>query len=147
MYLLNVHAACPCCMSLPHVLVECSCCMAIRMSKLKVLAACLQYCAFQSFLSKLHPCCFSMLHLRATYTVHTSAYPCQCSTFLALSMSLLHVHAVCLLNVNLYVHAACPCCMSLLHVLAACLCCMSVLYVHAACPCHLSMPHVYAACS
>jgi hypothetical protein len=46
-------------------------------------------------------------------------------------MLMLHIHAPCLC-----LHAACPCCMSMLeYVLAVCLCCMNISHEHAACTC------------
>jgi hypothetical protein len=59
-------------------------------------------------------------------------------------MSMTHIFAACpccmsMPHVHVDVHPACPCCMSMLHVLASCLCCMSILHARAARSCRMSM--------
>jgi hypothetical protein len=143
MSLLHVHAACLCCTSL----------LLVR-----------DACAFQSCMSKMHPCRFSMLHHAACpcnmYILHFhAAWPCcfsllnvpatcPCQYYIPTASILAACPWACLLNVDKHFYAACPCCMpfclSLPHVLAACPChiyCQSILHVHAAC---MSMAHALA---
>jgi hypothetical protein len=62
-------------------------------------------------------------------------------------MSMLHSHADCPCCMSMQsVHAACQYCMSMLHSHAACPCCMSMQSVHAAYQCYMSMLHSHAAC-
>ncbi len=129
--LLHVHVAFPCCWLIMHVLfachsdtnshASCSCSMSmihVHVSMLLILAASL--------------CCLSMLRVHAVCSsdklmllVH-AASPCY--------MSMFHVHLSMLLFHTafsvLHVHAACPCCIPMLH---------SALHVHAAWPCLMPM--------
>jgi hypothetical protein len=139
-----------CCMSKVPVNATYPFCFFILHVRTNVYAACRCRC----------PCRMpiSMLHSRAGVLA-----ACQC----CISMLHVHVHAACLWNGNLHVHAVRQCCwsmlhvataytlcpiMSVLHVRAAFLCCMSTLHVSAACPCCrcctsvLSACPVYAAC-
>ncbi len=175
MFLLLIHAACSCYMSVLNFWLQVHAAWAFCVSILHVHAAVYASC----------PCCMS-LHVHASYAA------CPCMSILCVhavcpcGKSVLHVHASCLLCISMfcicpcrmsilhiYVHAACPCitfmlhihtacsycvsmlnvhtvytcCMSLLHGLAACPRCMSKLHVNAASPCCLSLVHVRATCT
>ncbi len=92
------------------------------------------------------PRCFSMLHVHPACTCRMSmlldhaAFPCPSPCCFAM----LHVLAVC----SCYIHTACPCSTSLLHVVqfnAAC-CCLSMLPMHVACQCSIYVLHFHAVC-
>ncbi len=78
-----------------------------------------------------YSCCMFMLpaHMYCMFMLPAHAASSCC-------ISMLHNHS-CFAMLHAYVQAACPCCMSLLHVHASCPCCMlmsmSVLNEHAVC--------------
>jgi hypothetical protein len=138
-YMLHVHASCPCFTSMLHVHASCPC----RTSTMHVHAAG-PSCMSLPLVHDVCPCFPSLQHVLAT-----------CSR----CMSMLHVQATCQCASLLYVyvggmsaqhvHPACPCCLyaPYAHVNAACPypCCMSIFMLHvqiqaacnflAACPC------------
>ncbi len=136
MFMLQISAACPWCLSMLHGHVfmlhghvsmlhgnaDCACCVSILLNR----AAC--------------PCCLSILHVHAT---------CPCLCFMAMPMPHVHIHAACPC-----INAACPkpCCMSISTCCMSMLCFMlnvhaayPVLLVNIACQYCLSMHHVHAA--
>ncbi len=120
MFLLHVHASCPCCMYMLHAHDACPCCI----SMLHVLATWLW---FMLMLPMLHvhawfhaacPCCIPLLH------VHV-ACPCYMST--------LHVqNAACP-----HCPSCCPCCTSMLK---------NMLQEHVACPSRIPLMYMLYVC-
>jgi hypothetical protein len=114
MSMLQVNAACPCCLSKVDVIAACPSCILLLLH-----SAC--------------PCNMYMLHTHAAYTccihkLHTHAvFP----GYMSLLHSLLYVRAVCPCQFCM------SCCMSLKR-RPACPICMSLLNAHAACPCRIS---------
>jgi hypothetical protein len=91
-----------------------------------------------------HPCSIFMQNIRTAQifctSIYVQAFPCCMS-----------IHVQAFPSMSRHFHAACPCCVSMLHVLAAYPCCMpwrlSTLYVHTASPCCMSKLHENAAYS
>ncbi len=84
------------------------------------------------------PCFMPMLQCYSNQCFMPMPGNAACSCYISYYNSVLDVHVS-------WLFAACPCCMSILHVHAACTCLMPMLHVHASCPCCMSMLHVLAA--
>jgi hypothetical protein len=129
MSVLHVRAACPCCMSVLHVRAACPCYMSLLscpfyMSMLHVHpdvhAAC-PYCMSVRHVCAVCPRCMSILHVQGTFQNNMSKlHPCSFSMMHVRENVNLHVHAACQRGMSTpYICAACLCCMFILYVNAA----------------------------